>query len=188
MCFDDLGVKIPAELFGSFLRQPEEHIDSDAEIRCQHDRQRLRGFFNYFALLPRLTGRPNHQRLVMFQATRQISVMVSAWLKSIATSQFCIAGSIESPRSHRAGSRFPVAIRKIADGFSHATGRANQQSHARESSFCAQPAIVSIRIPLAFCASASDLLRSSRIVADALRRTSRRASQGLFLPEQDLVR
>ena len=46
MRFDDLGVKIAAELFGSFARQPEEHIDSDAEVRCKHDRQRLRGFFN----------------------------------------------------------------------------------------------------------------------------------------------
>src|SRR5262249_59877820 len=36
------------------------------------------------------------------KAARQISVMASAWLKSIATSQFRMADSIESPRSHRA--------------------------------------------------------------------------------------
>jgi len=33
MRFDNLGVKIAAESLGSFARQPEEHIDSDAEVR-----------------------------------------------------------------------------------------------------------------------------------------------------------
>jgi type IV pilus assembly protein PilC len=31
-------IPVFAELFGSFARQPEEYIDSDAEIGCKHDR------------------------------------------------------------------------------------------------------------------------------------------------------
>src|SRR6266496_3055395 len=41
------------------------------------------------------------------------------------------------------------------------------------------------RKPRAFCVSAPDSVRSSRIKGDALRRTSPRASRALSLPEQD---
>ena len=34
MRFDNLRSEIRAEQFGSFLRQPKEHVDSHAEIRC----------------------------------------------------------------------------------------------------------------------------------------------------------
>ena len=39
MRFDNRDVKITAELLDSFARQPEKHIDSDAEIGCEYDRQ-----------------------------------------------------------------------------------------------------------------------------------------------------
>ena len=67
MRFDNRDVKIAAELLGSFARQPEKHIDSDAEIRCEHDRQRLRGLFDRAALLCRVTGGPNDQWLAMLR-------------------------------------------------------------------------------------------------------------------------
>jgi hypothetical protein len=67
MRFDNLGLKIIAELFASFARQPEEYIDSDAEIGCKHDRHRSPSLFNDSALLPRVTGRSNDQRLAVLQ-------------------------------------------------------------------------------------------------------------------------
>src|SRR5713101_8424508 len=70
MRFDNRDVKIAAEPPGSFARQPEKHVDSDAEIRRKHDWQRLRARFNYSALLLRMTGRSNNQRLAMLQRSR----------------------------------------------------------------------------------------------------------------------
>src|SRR4029450_5006635 len=67
VCFDNLGVKITSELLGSFTRQPEEHVDSDTEIRCKHNWQRPRSLFNQSALLLRMTGRPDDQRLAMLR-------------------------------------------------------------------------------------------------------------------------
>ena len=51
MRFDNLGVEITAEQFNSFGRQPEKHIDTDAEIRCEHNRHRPRCLFDCSALL-----------------------------------------------------------------------------------------------------------------------------------------
>ena len=65
MRFDNLRIEIRAEQFRSFLRQPKEHVDSDAEIRCQHDRYRVRCLFNGFALLLRVAGCSNDERFAM---------------------------------------------------------------------------------------------------------------------------
>src|SRR5215470_7424093 len=48
------------------------------------------------------------------KAARQVSSMLSAWLKSIATSQFLIAGSIESPKSHCATISISASLRAIS--------------------------------------------------------------------------
>ena len=128
MRFDNLDVKIAAELFGSFAREPEEHIDSDAEVRCKYDRQRLCGLFNYSALLFRLTGRPNHQRLAMLQGS------VTDFSDGVGLAK--IDGYIAILHSRldriaKVASRDDVdlwiVLRKIANGFAHATSRANQQ-------------------------------------------------------------
>src|ERR1043166_2968605 len=47
---DNLRIEIRPEQFGSFLRQPKEHVDSHTEIRCQNNRYRVRCLFNGFAL------------------------------------------------------------------------------------------------------------------------------------------
>src|SRR5919198_2765163 len=70
MCFDNLGIKIAAELLRGFARQPKEHIDPDTEIRRKHNWQRPRGLFDYSALLFRMAGRPNDQRLAMLKGSR----------------------------------------------------------------------------------------------------------------------
>ena len=55
MRFDNLCIKIAPEQFASLTGQPEEHINSDAEIRRKHNRQRLRGLFNKAPLLFRMS-------------------------------------------------------------------------------------------------------------------------------------
>src|SRR5260370_24222166 len=67
MGLDNLRREIRVEQFGSLLGQPKEHVDSHAEIRCQHDRYRMRCLFNSFALLLRVAGRSNDERFAMLQ-------------------------------------------------------------------------------------------------------------------------
>ena len=68
MRFDNLSTEVWAEEFGSFARQPEKHIHSDTEIRCEHDRHRASGFFNYRALLLRMTRRSDDERFAVVQS------------------------------------------------------------------------------------------------------------------------
>ena len=65
MRFDDFRMEIVAEQFGSFVRQKKKHIDSNAEIRREHDRQRLRGIANHLTLLLRISSRPDDKRLTI---------------------------------------------------------------------------------------------------------------------------
>src|SRR5439155_9203824 len=128
MRFDNLGFKIAAELFGSFAREPEEHIDSDAEVRCKYDRQRLCGLFNYFALLFRVTGRPNHQRLAMPQGSVtdfSDGVGLAKIDSDVATlhSRFDRIAKVASCDDVD----LRIVLRKIANGLAHATSRANEQ-------------------------------------------------------------
>src|SRR5258707_7178448 len=128
MRFDNLGVKIAAELFGSFAREPEEHIDSDAEVRCKYDRQRLCGLFNYSALLFRLTGRPNHQRLAMLQG-KATDFSNGVGLAEIDSYIAILHSRLD--RIAKVASRDDVdlwiVLRRIANGLAHATSRANEQ-------------------------------------------------------------
>jgi len=115
MRFDNLGLKIVAELFGSFARQPEEYIDSDAEIGCKDDRHRSRSLFNDSALLLRVTGRSNDQWLTLFQGTATDFSGGVGLAKINSHIAIFIGGSIESPRSQRAamsmlGSPFARAL------------------------------------------------------------------------------
>src|SRR5882724_12844312 len=133
MRFDNRAVKIAAEFLGSFARQPEKHIDSDAKIRCEHDRQRLRGLFDRVALLRRMTSRPNDQRLAMLQRSvtdfsdgagmAEINGHIAishGWLNWIT--QIAPLDDID----------FWVVLRKITHGLSHAASRADEQyAHAR---------------------------------------------------------
>src|SRR5216110_1731151 len=135
MRFDNRDVKIAAELLDGFSRQPEKHIDSDAEIGCEYDRQRLRGLFDRAALLCRVTGRPNDQRLAMLQRNstdfsdgagvteidRYLAVS-HGWLNQIT--QITLLDDID----------FWVVLRKITNGFSHAASCTDEQYvHGRRS-------------------------------------------------------
>ena len=67
MRFDNLTTKIRSEQFGSFSRQPEKHINSHAEIRCENHRHRVCCFFNNGPLFLRMTSRSDDERLTVVQ-------------------------------------------------------------------------------------------------------------------------
>src|SRR4029453_7107233 len=128
MRFDNRDVKIAAELLGSFARQPEKHIDSDAEIGCENDRQRTRALFDHAALFCRVTSSPNDQRLATLQGSRanfSDGVGVTEINRHI-TIAHCRLNRI-TQITPRDDVDFWVVLRKISDGFSHAPSRANEQ-------------------------------------------------------------
>src|SRR5262245_1055486 len=133
MRFDNLGAKVAGELLGSFPRQPEEHVDSDAEIRCKHNRQRPRGLFNHSALVLRMTGRPNDQWPAMLEGGRADitdRVRIAEIDRHIAIfhSRLNRIAKIALPDDVD----LRVAHCKITYGSSHATSAADQQYvHAR---------------------------------------------------------
>src|SRR5438067_1004500 len=128
MRFDNRDVKIAAELLGSFARQPEKDIDSDAEIRCQHDWQRSRSLFDCTPLLCSVTRRPNNQRLAMLQR---------------GATDFSGGGGVTEIDRHiavfhgrlnriaqitpRDDVDFWIVLRKTTNSFSHAPSRADEQ-------------------------------------------------------------
>src|SRR5438034_10332441 len=132
MRFDNLRIEIAAEQFGSFTRQPKKHIYSDAEIRREHNRQRLRGLFNHFSLLFGMTSCADDKRFTVTQrnATDFINcVNVTEIDHDIAIFHRRFDGIPQITLRDDLDIR--IALGKIDNRFSHSAGRTDQEHSQR---------------------------------------------------------
>src|SRR2546423_5216567 len=190
MRFDNLSTEVRTKEFGSFARQPKQHIHSDTEIRCEDDRHRVCYLFNRFALGLRVTGRSNDDRFAMLQrgakdfidavGLTEVDCHVTIFHRRLdRIPQIASCGDFD----------FPFALRQIEHSFSHAPSRADEHyAHGRILHDPEQPAIASILILPMSCAGAFGSLRSSRTAANELQAISLRASRGLSSREPGWAR
>src|SRR5690242_6237042 len=138
MRFNNLCTKIVAETLRSFVRQPEEHVDSDAKIGGEHNRQRTRCLLDHLALLLRMSSSANDERLTtMHRSAANFSdgVRVTEIDRNVASLHRrldCIAKVTLCDDLD-----FPIGPGEVDNRFPHATSRADEEhAHGRVHLFC----------------------------------------------------
>ena len=186
MCFDNLRTEVRAEQLGSLSRQPKEHVDSHAEIGCQNDRYRTSCIIDNMSLLLGVASRPYDEGFTMLQrgaADFTGGVGVTEVDNHITILHRPVDGIAQI--ALRGDSKVRIVLRQFANSFPHASGRAHEQyTHGRILHSRERLAIASIQILAGSCEVERGSLRSSRIAANELPPTSRRANRVLSSPEQ----